>query len=35
MNTVTKFAIRNANYISKRLEKHFPTLYQRPQGEAE
>jgi glycine dehydrogenase len=23
----TKFAILNANYISKRLEKHFPTLY--------
>ena len=27
MNTFTKFAILNANYISKRLEKHFPTLY--------
>ena len=26
MNTLTKFAIVNANYISKRLEKHFPTL---------
>jgi glycine dehydrogenase len=23
----TKYAILNANYISKRLEKHFPTLY--------
>src|SRR5229473_3921661 len=27
MNTFTKFAILNANYMSKRLEKHFPTLY--------
>jgi len=27
MDTFTKFAILNANYISKRLEKHFPTLY--------
>ena len=27
MNPLTKFAILNANYISKRLEKHFPTLY--------
>ncbi len=27
MNTFTKFATLNANYISKRLEKHFPTLY--------
>ncbi len=25
----SKFAILNANYISKRLEKHFPTLYRR------
>ena len=27
MNMFTKFAILNTNYISKRLEKHFPTLY--------
>src|SRR5437868_15538063 len=27
MNTFTKFAILNANYISKRLENYFPTLY--------
>jgi len=27
LSTFTKFAILNANYISKRLEKHFPTLY--------
>ncbi len=27
MNPFTKFAILNANYISKRPEKHFPTLY--------
>jgi len=26
MNTFTKFAILNANYISKRLEKHFPSF---------
>ncbi|HNQ73933.1 MAG TPA: aminomethyl-transferring glycine dehydrogenase [Verrucomicrobiota bacterium] len=25
---VTQYAILNANYISRRLEKHFPTLYQ-------
>jgi glycine dehydrogenase len=27
LTEATKFAILNANYISKRLEKHFPTLY--------
>jgi len=27
LTDATKFAILNANYISKRLEKHFPTLY--------
>ena len=27
MNPFTKFAILNANYISKRLENYFPTLY--------
>ena len=27
MNTFTKFAILNANYISKRLAQHFQTLY--------
>ncbi len=28
----TKYAILNANYISKRLEKHFPTLYKGTSG---
>ena len=27
LTEATKFAILNANYIAKRLEKHFPTLY--------
>ncbi|HZF02309.1 MAG TPA: aminomethyl-transferring glycine dehydrogenase [Methylomirabilota bacterium] len=27
LTEATKFAILNANYISKRLEKYFPTLY--------
>jgi glycine dehydrogenase len=27
LTEATKFAILNANYISMRLEKHFPTLY--------
>jgi glycine dehydrogenase len=27
LTEATKYAILNANYISKRLEKHFPTLY--------
>jgi glycine dehydrogenase len=27
LTEATKFAILNANYISKRLENHFPTLY--------
>jgi glycine dehydrogenase len=27
LTEATQFAILNANYISKRLEKHFPTLY--------
>ena len=27
LTEATRFAILNANYISKRLEKHFPTLY--------
>jgi glycine dehydrogenase len=27
LTEATKFAILNANYISKRLEKHFPTIY--------
>ncbi|MGN6554515.1 MAG: aminomethyl-transferring glycine dehydrogenase [Verrucomicrobiota bacterium] len=27
LTDATKFAILNANYVSKRLEKHFPTLY--------
>ena len=27
LTEATKFAILNANYISKRLEQHFPTLY--------
>jgi glycine dehydrogenase len=27
LTDATKFAILNANYIAKRLEKHFPTLY--------
>jgi glycine dehydrogenase len=27
LTEATKFAILNANYISRRLEKHFPTLY--------
>ncbi len=27
LTAATKFAILNANYISKRLEKYFPTLY--------
>jgi len=27
LTDATKYAILNANYISKRLEKHFPTLY--------
>ncbi len=27
LTEATKFAILNANYISTRLEKHFPTLY--------
>jgi len=29
LTEATKYAILNANYISKRLEKHFPTLYRR------
>ncbi len=29
LTEATKFAILNANYISKRLENHFPTLYRR------
>jgi glycine dehydrogenase len=29
LTEATKFAILNANYIAKRLEKHFPTLYRR------
>jgi len=31
LGTATKFAILNANYVSKRLENYFPTLY-RNQG---
>jgi glycine dehydrogenase len=31
LTTATQYAILNANYISKRLEKYFPTLY-RNQG---
>ena len=27
LTEATKFAILNANYIAKRLEKYFPTLY--------
>ncbi|HTI98941.1 MAG TPA: aminomethyl-transferring glycine dehydrogenase [Dongiaceae bacterium] len=27
LTAATQYAILNANYISKRLEKHFPTLY--------
>jgi glycine dehydrogenase len=27
LTEATKFAILNENYVSKRLEKHFPTLY--------
>ena len=29
LTEATKFAILNANYIAKRLEKYFPTLYRR------
>ncbi len=29
LTEATKFAILNANYIAKRLENHFPTLYRR------
>ncbi|MGB7770118.1 MAG: aminomethyl-transferring glycine dehydrogenase [Verrucomicrobiia bacterium] len=29
LTEASKFAILNANYISKRLEKYFPTLYRR------
>ena len=29
LTEATKFAILNANYISKRLKNHFPTLYRR------
>jgi glycine dehydrogenase len=29
LTEATQYAILNANYISKRLEKHFPTLYRR------
>ena len=29
LTAATKYAILNANYISKRLEKYFPTLYRR------
>jgi len=29
LTEATKYAILNANYISKRLEKYFPTLYRR------
>jgi glycine dehydrogenase len=29
LTEATKFAILNANYISKRLQKYFPTLYRR------
>ena len=29
LTEASQFAILNANYISKRLEKHFPTLYRR------
>ena len=29
LTQATRYAILNANYISKRLEKHFPTLYRR------
>ena len=31
LTEATKYAILNANYISKRLEKYFPTLYRRDQ----
>jgi glycine dehydrogenase len=32
LTDATKFAILNANYISKRLENYFPTLYRGPSG---
>ena len=32
LTEATKFAILNANYISRRLEKHFPTLYKGTSG---
>ena len=32
LKAATKFAILNANYISKKLENHFPTLYKGGSG---
>jgi glycine dehydrogenase len=32
LTEATKVAILNANYIARRLEKHFPTLYQGARG---
>jgi len=32
LTRATKFAILNANYIAKRLEKHFPVLYRGADG---